>query len=413
MLTLLSGQKTLPFKPGTEFRYGTGDYFLLGMIVQRVAGKSLANFAKENLFEPLGMSQTFIMMDPARIVKRRAIGYYRHHEGHWLQWTQNSADPGGRGLYTSVEDLRRWDQNFYDNRLPVGKHMKEFLTEGTLLGNRNVLDASPTGTYRGLKRIQFTGGMPGYVAAMTQFPKQRFTVICLCNNSAITPWQVNAGVADMYLANEFSSEPPDADTDAANLNNDKPVELDERELRDKVGAFRLRVDGRIWKIELKDEKLMVVDHLKEAYPLIPMGRDRFRPRGGFFHESARFVFERASLESPYSLTSRWVGGTLEMDRVDLTAPNPEQLKEYEGDYYSNELFSTYRVKTSNGKLLLRVNNLGWEPLDPTVKDEFVPAIRQNHDNRIFKFVRNGQNQVAGLSVTLWRVKGVSFTKTMP
>ena len=54
-----------------------------------------------------------------------------------------------------------------------------------------------------------------------------------------------------------------------------------------------------------------------------------------------------------------------------------------------------------------------EPLDPTVKDEFVPAIRQNHDNRIFKFLRNEQNQVAGLSVTLWRVKGVSFTKAMP
>ena len=102
-----------------------------------------------------------------------------------------------------------------------------------------------------------------------------------------------------------------------------------------------------------------------------------------------------------------------MDRVDLAAPEPQQLKEYEGDYYSNELFSTYRVKVSNGRLLLRVNNLGWEELDPTVKDEFVPAIRQNHDNRIFQFVRNRQKQVVRLSVTLWRVKGVSFTKTMP
>jgi len=116
MLTLLSGQKTLPFEPGTEFRYGTGDYFLLGMIVRRVTGQSLADFAKKNLFEPLGMSQTFIMQNPARIVKRRAIGYYRHHKGHWLQWTQSSAAHGGRGLYTCVEDLYRWDQNFYERR---------------------------------------------------------------------------------------------------------------------------------------------------------------------------------------------------------------------------------------------------------------------------------------------------------
>ncbi len=310
LLALLAGQKSSPFEPGSQFSYGTRDYFLLGIIVKRVTGQSLAEFAKDNLFEPLGMSSTFIMEEPARIVKHRAVGYYRHPKGHWMQWTQASSASGGRGVYTSVEDLCRWNVNFEDNRLPLGKHMKEFLREGTLLDNRNVLDARPTGSYRGLKRIQFTGGMPGYVAAFTRFPEQHFTVICLCNNSTITPWEINSRIADLYLAEHLGPEQPTNDMDAAKRAHDIVVKLDESELRDKVGAFRLRADGRIWKIVFQDGKLFVHDHLNNVHPLIPLGRNRFQPQGGFFDETARFEFTRATPELPYSMTSYWIGGTI-------------------------------------------------------------------------------------------------------
>jgi CubicO group peptidase (beta-lactamase class C family) len=409
LLTLLSGQKTLPFEPGSQFSYSTSDYFLMGIIVERVTGQSLAEFAKKNLFEPLGMSSTFIMEDPARIVKHRAVGY-QHTKGQWHQWTQSSAGPGGRGLYTCVDDLYRWDQNFYDNRLSTGKYFTEFITEGTLLGNGNVLNATPTGTYRGVKRIQFTGGMPGYVAALTQFPDQRFTIICLCNNSTIAPWQINARIADLYLANDLEPVQKKVDQEAARRAEDKETAVDEAELRNKVGAFRLRADGRIWRIAFRNDRLLVIDHLNNAIPLIPMGRDRFQPDGGFFHETARFEFNRVLPESAFSLTSRWNGGTVTTDRVDLVEPRPEQLTDYEGQYISDELAAVYRFRVVDGKLLLRVNNLGWVPLDPTVQDEFVPGIRQNHDNRVFTFTRNEKNQISEMSAKLWRVKGVSFRK---
>ena len=82
VLTVLCGQRTLPFEPGTQFHYGSGDYYLLGLIVRRVTGKSLAEFARENLFEPLGMTRTFYEEDPTRVVKRLrcpACGYERQH----------------------------------------------------------------------------------------------------------------------------------------------------------------------------------------------------------------------------------------------------------------------------------------------------------------------------------------------
>ncbi|MGE3780691.1 MAG: serine hydrolase domain-containing protein, partial [Pirellulaceae bacterium] len=403
MLTLLSGQRTLPFEPGSQFRYGTGDYFLLSMIVERVTGQTFADFARDQLFRPLGMRRTFQMENPAQIVPQRATGYDHRSRGTWVPWLQGSAAPGGRGLYTCVEDLYRWDQGLQQRQLPSGKYMQEFLERGTLLENRRVLDARPSGTYRGLKRIQFTGGMPGYVAAMTRFPDQRFTVICLCNNSQIAPWEINARIADIYLNKELGPPEPSTDHDAAGREQDHKVRLDDRDLRDKVGAFRLRGEDRIWKIEWSEGQLTLVDHLNEPHPLIPMGRNRFRPLGGFFHESARLVFERTSATAPYSLTSRWVGGTLEFDRVNLAEPSEQSLRDYVGEYYSDELATTYRCRVEKGKLWLRVNNRGWEPLDATVCDEFVPGDRENHDNRILRFLRDPQGQVTGMSASLWRV----------
>lgn len=410
MLTLLSGQKSWPFKPGEEFQYSTGDYFLLGVILKRVTGQSLPDFAQKNLFAPLGMTHTFIMQDPAKLVRHRAIGYYRHYQGDWLQWTQGSSGPGGRGLYSSVEDLQHWGRNFERNRLPSGQYMDKFISDGTLLDNRNVLDGTPTGTYRGVKRIQFTGGMPGYVAALAHFPEQRFTVICLCNNPTISPWNINEKVADIYLSGQLGPEKPRRDKDAANRGRDRQIQVDESELLDKVGAFRLRIDERIWKIVLHDGKLMVEDHMKELVPLVPMGRNRFRPNGGFFHETARFVFERESPDQPYSLTSNWIGGTVPMDRVEIVDPTPQQLSEYAGRFYCEELSTSYRFKEVDGRLMLRVNNLGWEPLDPAIADQFILGRRQAHDNRILTFLRDDQNCVVGMSVRLFRVKGVLFTK---
>ena len=239
LLTLLCGQKTLPFEPGTEFQYGTSGYFLLGVVIERVTGLSLAKFAKEHLFDPLEMSNTFYLHEPESVVRHRAVGYSSNGKGDtsdWRQWMQNSSAPGGRCFYSCVEDLYRWDQNFYNNRLPAGKHMREFIDHGTLLDNRNVLDSDPTGTYRGSKRIQFTGAMPGFRAAITRFPQHQFSAICLSNSSKISASNITSRIADTYLEGELGPVPP-KDMPVAATMADKVASVGDQELRDKVGAY--------------------------------------------------------------------------------------------------------------------------------------------------------------------------------
>ncbi|MCA9266643.1 MAG: serine hydrolase, partial [Planctomycetales bacterium] len=99
VFTILCGQKQLPFEPGTEFQYGSGDTFLLGIVVERVSGQTLAEFAKQNLFRPLGMNRTGYLEDPTRIVENRATG-------HWKSPTQWSS-----GDHIPVLVWHSWNTN--------------------------------------------------------------------------------------------------------------------------------------------------------------------------------------------------------------------------------------------------------------------------------------------------------------
>jgi CubicO group peptidase (beta-lactamase class C family) len=422
LFTVLCGQRRLPFEPGSQFHYGSGDYYLLGLVVERVSGKSLAEFARDNLFQPLGMNRTYFEEDPSRVVKGRAVGYYREKEV-WRHWRVNAALPGGGGVNTCVEDLYLWDQNFQRNRLPSGKYLNEFLRTGTLLDNRHVLDAdayrkyvqahaknSPPGEYRGLKRIQFTGGVWGMTAAISRFPEQKFTVICLSNNDELSPFAKTREIAELFLSDRMAPHPLPSAGDER-----RPVEVPRADLEDKSGAYRLVSEGRIWKVEIRDGALHIVDPMNEAWKLEPLGSTRFRPQAGTrFYKSARFSFHRAAPGERYAMTlesyEHGFHEVLNFEPVELAEVSPAALTEYEGAYVSDELSATYRFAVRDNALWLRVGSRRWERFDPTVRDEFIPHDRTLHDNRIITFRRDSQGNIADFSIAFWRVSNVNFQK---
>lgn len=422
---LITGQKRLPFKPGTEFRYSSGDYFLLGIIVERVSGLPLARFARERVFEPLGMTRTHFEEDPTRIIPQRAVGHYKPDGDEWHLWRPTAHWAGGGGLKTCVEDLVRWDGNFSDNKLPSGRYLDELLHDGTLLGNRFCLDVdanlkaadpeaareSPVGQYRGLKRLQFTGGAWGLTTAMSRFPDQELTAICLSNSDEITAWNINRQIADLLLADELQPMPERPATKP--LSEQPTATIAEAEQRDKIGAYRMRRSGQIWQISWRDGGLQATDHLLKTHRLRPLSPTRFDPEGPFY-ASTQFVFPPSADDAPYTFTSQWDEpenrGRLEFERVELVEPTIEQLNQYAGIYVSDELDATYRLAMRDDHLWLRVNSRRWEQLDATVRDEFVPHRREPADGRILTFLRGDRGEVTGLSMEYYRVKGIEFAK---
>jgi len=200
----LLAQQELDFPAGERHQYSNGGYFALSMIVERASGKSLAEYAHEKIFEPLGMHDTHFHDDPVQIVKRRAMSYMPREEGdgeYYQSYQRNFALPGAGGLYTTVEDLLLWDRNFLDNGLGGPDFLEVMHTKG-VLNSGEILDyalAIREGEHRGLKTLGHTGSYMGFKAYYVRYPEQQFSTWVLCNMGEIAPAELGSQVAELYL----------------------------------------------------------------------------------------------------------------------------------------------------------------------------------------------------------------------
>jgi CubicO group peptidase (beta-lactamase class C family) len=203
-LELLSRQE-LDFPAGERYQYSNGGYFALSMIVERASGSTLAAYAHEKIFQPLGMNDTHFHDDPVQIVKRRAMSYMSREEGnrrYYQSYQGNFALPGAGGLYTTVEDLLLWDQNFLSNSLGGPDFLDVMHTRG-VLNDGEVLDyalAIREGQHRGLRTLGHTGSFMGFKAYYVRYPDVQFSTWVLCNMGEIVPDDLASEVAELYLS---------------------------------------------------------------------------------------------------------------------------------------------------------------------------------------------------------------------
>jgi len=184
VLKMLTRQQDINFKTGDEYLYSNSNYFLLAQIVKRASGKSLREFAEEYVFKPLGMAHTGFQADNKAVIKNRATGYSSREGGPFSVETPNSYHVGDGGLFTTIDDLVLWDQNFYADKLSGDSGLiQQLLNPGTLNNGRKTEYAFGIvlETYKGLKGFGHGGAYDGFNASMIRFPAQRFSVICLCN----------------------------------------------------------------------------------------------------------------------------------------------------------------------------------------------------------------------------------------
>jgi CubicO group peptidase (beta-lactamase class C family) len=186
-LDLISRQKHLNFAPGEEFLYSNTGYALLAIVVQRVSGKSLRDYAAEHIFRPLGMMHTEFRDDHHRLIAQRAIGY-QPVDGSFRISQPEFDIVGDGGLYSTVDDLAKWDANFRTGRVG-GKDGVALLQEPGRLNNGQTIPYAlglTVGQTRGLKTYAHRGAYGGYRSAMVRYPEKGLSVVTLCNTAAAT-----------------------------------------------------------------------------------------------------------------------------------------------------------------------------------------------------------------------------------
>ncbi len=208
MLNLAAHQKGLNFTPGTEYRYSNTGYLLLGLVIKRVTGQSLRAFADSAIFRPLGMRETLFLDDHTEIVARRAPAYTPAGAGYRIDvWNNDLVGQGG--IVTSIADLQKWDENFYDAGVGGKSLIAQLQTPGTITGSGPMTYAFglTIETYRGMRLVQHTGSTGGYRAAIYRFPDAHTSVAMLCNVSTANTGQLALRMADIVLGGRFGVPP--------------------------------------------------------------------------------------------------------------------------------------------------------------------------------------------------------------
>lgn len=186
VMEMMSRQKGINFEPGTEYAYSNSGYVMTALIVEKVTGQSLREWSETHMFAPLGMENTHWHDDHSHIVPNRAYGYRRKDMDDY-QTSLTTLDVVGDGaLMTTVEDLLRWDNNFYDNRL--GKGNPELIKLIETPGRFKDLTEGDYGfgltidEYEGTPEIWHDGSWYGVASSIHRYPEYRTGISVLCND---------------------------------------------------------------------------------------------------------------------------------------------------------------------------------------------------------------------------------------
>ena len=205
-------QKALNFPPGSEYDYSNTGYIALGVIVQRVTGKSLRDFAAEQIFAPLGMTSSHYHDDHTMLVRGRASAYSPTPAGDFRINVWNNDLVGQGGVMTTIVDLQKWDENFYTGKVGGAGFLERQLQQGKLTNGTTLTYAFglTVTQYRGLPMVEHSGSSGGYRTIITRFPSLHTSVAALCNTSDVNITQISRQVADAVVGSAFTAAAPRA-----------------------------------------------------------------------------------------------------------------------------------------------------------------------------------------------------------
>ncbi len=221
-LQIVTRQKALNFDPGSEFLYSNTGFFLLSVIVKHVSGETLREFAAKNIFAPLGMTHTQYRDDHTALIPNRALAYDWNEKKRAFTLNVSYFEQTGDGaVHTSVEDLLKWDENFYTGKVGGPAFLEELQQAGKLNSGKTLDYAKGlmAGNYRGLRTVMHGGAWGGYRAQLLRFPDQHFSVVCLCNLSSAQPDARARRVAEIYLGGVMQAR---AEKDRSEDDEEKP-----------------------------------------------------------------------------------------------------------------------------------------------------------------------------------------------
>lgn len=259
-LVALFANEPFDFKPGDAYRYNNSGYFLLGMIIEKLSGKTYGQYLQDEFFTPLGLKGT-IYCDQAPLIKHRAQGYAKNPEGKFINAEPLSmTQPYAAGsLCSTVIDLVAWTQALSSGKVVRPASYKLMTTPDTLNNGRPITYGFGlgTGALRGHPQISHNGGINGFVSELHNYYRDSVITVVLTNTSALTAIELERLIARRALG----------------IQELPAVPIAESELTRFVGAYAIG-NQRI-QVQVENGRLSVQQGRAPAFALKHIGNGRF------------------------------------------------------------------------------------------------------------------------------------------
>jgi CubicO group peptidase (beta-lactamase class C family) len=378
-LAVLVKQRGLNYNPGEDYLYSNSNFFLLSLVVRRASGKALKEFAQENIFKPLGMTHTEILDDHTKVIPGKAASYAPRRGGAgYFSVTSNWEQTGDGAVQTTIEDLAKWDDNFYRPNVGGEGLLRELQTVGMLNDGAKIMYALGlrVDTFRGLRRVSHGGSWAGFRTELMRFPDQHFTAIVQCNVADSNPSDLAQQVAEVYLEKQLAAKPA-------------PVMEKATIAADQVaGTYFSSQSLTIRRLVSREGKLLI-------------GNQELTPAGGSLYTTesgSKWRFEGSKLTIVPA-----EGRPDTFERVMEANTTAAELSRYAGSYWSEELGVNWRITVHDGRLELHRPDNALNLRDDTTELRPVKTGVLAIGGMVLRFDETG-----GFELGLGRMRGMKF-----
>ena len=389
VMRIVSRQQGTNFKPGAEWVYSNTGYTLLAVIVKRVSGKSLREFAQERIFAPLGMTSTHFHDDHAMIVLGRTSAYEPRPGGGWKISIPVFDTYGATSLFTTAGDLLKWMANLDAPTVGSKALVAAAQTSATLN------DGTPTNygyglsvlTYRGLSAIGHGGADAGYRAQVERYPARGIAISVLCNAASAVPNALLRNVADVLIG---TTAPPQA---LAVDTVERPIAAEAKQRW--VGTYRDTISQSVLRIRLDGATLK----LSDGRTLTPTSDSTVRSGPGALVLKSSGASVLGVLQQPRTTRDFF------FRKEAPFTPDAAALAAYAGAYYSPELDVRYELSVKDSSLAVFNRKLDDASMVPAFRDGFVADF-----GATVQFTRDKAGKITGFTLADGRVRGVRFDR---
>ncbi len=397
----MKNQRDLNFRPGEEYLYCNTGYILMSKIIENVTDEKFTDWMKANVFEPLGMINTYVEDQYNRVVPGNAASYNGSYDRGFSRATEYWGYVGSGNMHSTTNDLLKWLVNFYDPQSGWEEQFEMLQTLDKFNNGEENTYAFGVGINKvfGQNRISHGGAIGGYRSFICTYPDQKLNIAILTNFSSSSVGQKVNEISKMLLGMEDSDEAEGFDASSA-----KVVKLSKKELQKYEASYWNDESTYARKIYLKDDTLRYFRSENSESPLVPIGKNEFQMLGVDVDLKVRFqVGEDGDKTMIVTIDG---GEPIISNEFEMPEASAEYLSNYTGEFYSPELETSYIISIQKDKLVGHHSRHG----DFDIKMLKEDILEGQWPFNIAKVKRDDDGAVSGLRVSNGRVRDLWFEK---